>query len=219
MYHIENIINYSDDFFAALSKDISIAKSQLSTIIKAFQDLAIPLATEKIEGPALIITFLGISINSLHMTIEITDDRYTDSLSLLTSWKLKRTCTKRQLKSLIGKLGFISKVVRPGRLFSRRLIDLSTTVKRLHHHITMNKEARADIQWWLDFLPEWTARSMIPLPTTILATDMLLHTDASNIGYGAVFNDEWIQGSWTPTELKLSISYRELFAIVAAALT
>ena len=48
---------------------------------------------------------------------------------------------------------------------------------------------------------------------------MLLHTDASNIGYGAVFNSEWIQGSWSPSELKLSISYRELFAIVAAALT
>ena len=37
--------------------------------------------------------------------------------------------------------------------------------------------------------------------------------------YGAVFNSEWIQGSWTPDDLKLSISYRELFAIVAAALT
>ena len=218
-YHIPNIINYSDDFFAALSKNMTIAKQQLGTIISAFQDLAIPLATEKIEGPSLCIIFLGIIINSLLMTIEITEERYDDSLSLLNTWKLRRTCTKRQLKSLIGKLGFISKVVRPGRLFSRRLIDLSTTVKRLHHHITLNKEAKADIQWWLDFLPEWSATSMIPVHNTILATDMLLHSDASNIGYGAVFNSEWIQGSWTPDELKLSISYRELFAIVAAALT
>ena len=71
----------------------------------------------------------------------------------LQKWNNRRTCTKRQLKSLIGKLGHICKVVRPGRMFSRRLIDLSTSVKRMHHHITMNALARADIQWWMEFLP------------------------------------------------------------------
>ena len=104
-------------------------------------------------------------------------------------------------------------------MFSRRLIDLSTTVKRLHHHITLNKEAKADIQWWQDFLPSWSTSSMIPPSNTILSTDMMLHTDASNIGYGAGYNSQWIQGSWQPNKPKLSISYRELFAITAAALT
>ena len=218
-YGIPNIINYSDDFFGALSKDMSTAQHQLQTIIAAFRDLGVPLAEEKIEGPSTRITYLGIMIDSLRMTIEITDERYHDSLTLLSKWADKRTCTQRQLKSLIGKLGFISKIVRPGRMFSRRLIDLSTIVKRLHHHITLNKEAKADIQWWQDFLPSWSTSSMIPPSNTILSTDMMLHTDASNIGYGAVYNSQWIQGSWPPNKPKLSISYRELFAITAAALT
>ena len=50
-YHIPRIINYSDDFFAVLSKIFDIAKSELSTIIQAFKDLGIPLAEGKIEGP------------------------------------------------------------------------------------------------------------------------------------------------------------------------
>jgi hypothetical protein len=161
-YNISDIINYSDDFFAVLSKHMSIAQQQLHTIISAFHDLGIPLAEEKIEGPSTSIIYLGITINSADMTIEITDERYHDTMTILNNWNHRRTCTKRQLKSLIGKLGFISKVVRPGRMFSRRLIDLSTTVQRLHHHITLNKEARADIKWWLDFLPTWTSRTMIP---------------------------------------------------------
>ena len=48
---------------------------------------------------------------------------------------------------------------------------------------------------------------------------MQLYSDASNIGFGAIYDTEWIQGSWTPTQMLLSISYKELFAIVAAAFT
>ena len=181
--------------------------------------MGIPLAVEKIEGPTTYIIYLGIAINSLDMTIEITPEKYHDCLALLLNWSDRRTCTKRQIKSLIGKLSFISKVVRPGRMFFRRLIDLSTTVKLLHHHITLNKESRADVQWWIDFLPHWTATTMIPPSLTIESSDMQLHTDASNIGYGAVFGHNWIQGSWSPIQLARSISYKELYAIVAASLT
>lgn len=218
-YGIKNIINYSDDFFAVLGKIQAIARKKLDIIIRAFKDLDIPLAVEKIEGPATFMIFLGIGINSLLMTIEVTDDKYYDTIDLLLNWNDRRTCTKRQLKSLIGKLGFISKVVKPGRMFSRRLIDLSTTVKLLHHHITLNKESQADIKWWLDFLPHWSTSSMIPPSLALKAADMRLYTDASNIGYGAVFGNLWIQGSWSPTQLAKSISYRELFAITAACLT
>ena len=140
-------------------------------------------------------------------------------MDILRRWTGKRTCTKRQLKSLIGKLGHICKVVRPGRMFSRRLIDLSTTVQKMHHHITLNHEARADIQWWLDFLPHWTAKSIIPPSRRIMSSDLLLHTDASDIGFGALFGNKWIRGAWPKTDKKSSIDYRELFAITAAVLT
>ena len=218
-YGVSDIVNYSDDFFGVLGKIMSIAREQLDTIISAFHDLGIPLATDKIEGPATYMVFLGIAINSDDMTIEIPIDRYQDSVTLLTNWNDRRTCTKRQLKALIGKLGFVSKVVRPGRMFFRRLIDLSTTVRHLHHHITLTKESRKDIQWWLEFLPHWSASSMIPPSRTIKSTDMQLYSDASNIGFGAIYDTEWIQGSWTPAQMLLSISYKELFAIVAAAFT
>ena len=140
-------------------------------------------------------------------------------MAKLYNWNCRRTCTKRQLKSLIGKLGHICKVVRPGRMFSRRLIDLSTTVERMHHHITLNSEARADIQWWINFLPQWTATSMIPPVRAIRSTDLQLYTDASDIGFGAIYGTQWIQGAWDNNDLALSIDYRELYAIVAATFT
>ena len=218
-YNVTDIVNYSDDFFKVCCKILLFAQSELQHIVGAFHDLRIPLAEDKIEGPALQLIYLGITINSRDMTIEVPEEKYIDSMEILRRWTGKRTCTKRQLKSLIGKLGHICKVVRPGRMFSRRLIDLSTTVQRSHHHITLNREARADIQWWLDFLPHWTAKSMIPPSLRIMSSDLLLHSDASDVGFGALFGTHWIQGAWPKSDFKASIDYRELFAITAAALT
>ena len=76
--------------------------------------------------------------------------------SLLHNLYPRHKCTKQQLLSLIGKLSFSCKVLPTGRIFLHRLIDLSTTVKQMHHHIHLTVEARLDLQWWLTFLPQWS---------------------------------------------------------------
>ena len=113
----------------------------------------------------------------------------------------------------------MAKVARPGRLFLRRLIDLSKTVKKGHHHISLNSEAKKDIAWWFDFLPSWSRCTLIPDSKEIFASDIKLFSDASDDGFGAIYGKEWIQGSWVRWETMPSIDYRELFAIVAAAHT
>ena len=54
----------------------------------------------------------------------------------------------RELLSLIGPLSFAAIVVRPGKMFLHRFIDLSTKVEvsHLHHHISLNADATADVQ-------------------------------------------------------------------------
>ena len=158
-----------------------------------FSEINTPLAAEKLFGPLTRITFLGIEINSEDMSMSIPDKKFQDIIVLLPSWKERKKCTKRELLSLIGVLGYASKVVQPGRMFVRRLIDLSTTVKKYHHHIYLNSEARADIQWWIDFLPSLRKRSFIPESERTLSTDIFLFTDASFVGFGAILQKEWIQ--------------------------
>ena len=113
-------------------------------------------------------------------------------------------------------------MVPAGRLFLRRLIDLSTTVRKLHHHISLNAEARADIRWWDSFLPSWNGVAMFLDPEWTAADSLQLYTDASgSLGFGAYFNGAWFRGDWQPHQrLPLcSIQWQELFAIVAAAST
>ena len=50
-FGILTIIHYADDFFLVSGQNESIAQQQLNMVCQAFQEMAIPLATEKIMGP------------------------------------------------------------------------------------------------------------------------------------------------------------------------
>ncbi|XP_057296127.1 uncharacterized protein LOC130625062 [Hydractinia symbiolongicarpus] len=125
-----------------------------------------------------------------------------------------KKCTKRELLSLIGSLSFACKVVKCGRMFLRRLIDLSTTVRSLHHHISLTTESRKDIQWWCEFLPTWNGIAIIHTET-LDSSSINLFTDASGVGIGGFFS-----GAWLSIALNLiheySITFIELLAIVVA---
>ena len=220
-YALCDFTHYSDDFLFAHGPSLQKANIEIQTASAAFHHLGIPTADEKTEGPACQITYLGIEIDSSKQIIRIPNDKYNDLIEMLPFWMARRKCTKKELLSFIGKLSFVCKVVRPGRIFLRRLIDTSTSVKKLHHHITLNSEARADIKWWLDFLPTWNKTSIIPDPFTILSSDIRLNTDASNLGFGAIYNNAWIQSVWPAkyTNKQYDIDFKELFTIVVATKT
>jgi len=128
-----------------------------------------------------------------------------------------RNCTKRALLSLIGKLSFCCKVVPAGRIFLLRLIDLSTTVQKLYYHLPLTVEAKLDLQWWLDFLPQWSGKSLILQSNWLHSGLMQLYTDASGTqGWGAYWSGRWLQHSWSPTQHLMNIAWEELFAILIA---
>ena len=216
-YGLHSLVHYADDFFLVSNNNGVVAQKDLSCLCEAFDELSIPLAEEKIIGPSHIITYLGIEINSTLLTVP--KDKYDELMSLLPSWLGKKSCSKRQLLSLIGKLSFVCKVVRPGRIFLRRLINLSMSVKKLNHYININAQTREDIKWWVEFLPSWNQTSLIPETFEVTSTDLKLFTDASSVGFGAIYAKSWIQGRWDESANEYSIDFKELFAIVAAVMT
>ena len=218
-YALSKLVHYADDFFLVSKQVEDTARNELILLQQAFSYLDIPLGKDKILGPSTSMTYLGIEINSVDLTISLPQEKYNDILLELKYWLKRKNCTKQQLLSLIGKLSFVCKVVRPGRIFLRRLINLSTSVEKLHHHINLNLQTLADIKWWHTFLPTWNKTSIIPDHYETLSSDIHLFTDASNIGLGAVYGKAWLQSRWSERFSLLSIDFKELFAIVAAAST
>ena len=101
-----------------------------------------------------------------------------------------------------------------GRTFLRRLIDLSSTATKLSHRITLNKEARLNIKWWLDYLPSWNVSHKILNTQMTLAPSLELFTDASSCnGFGVYFRGKWVSLGWPHQFVKFSIQWKELFPI------
>ena len=42
-----------------------------------------------------------------------------------------------------------------------RLIDLSTVVRKLDHYVRLSREARVDIEWWVQYAEAWNRTSMM----------------------------------------------------------
>ena len=217
------LIHYLDDFFLCYpSRDL--CASALSNIVALFSHLGVPLAPAKVVGPLPVLTFLGIEIDAPLHQIRLPSDKFEALMLALTEWEGRSRCTKRQLLSLIGHLSFAAKVVKPGRLFLRRLITLSSSVTELSHHIYLSADARADIRWWLDFLPSWNGVSVIP-PPPVSNIDLHLFTDASSHGIGGWFRDSWFSfplSRFSALPCKpdsFNITFWELFALVVAVFT
>ena len=187
-----DLIHYLDDFLLAGPPGQPTCSESTETMLRVCERLGIPVALDKLEGPATTITFLGITIDTTLQLLRFPPDKLQEMTLLIKSWLGKQQTTKRDLLSLIGKLSFAAKVVPSGRLFLRRLIELSTTVSKLHHHIHLNMEAREDIIWWNRFLPSWNGVSIFLDLNWKDAEAIDLFTDASGtLGYGAYFNGAW----------------------------
>ena len=216
---VPHIINYLDHFFTAGPPNTDVCRQNVQLMTELCTSINAPVKHEKTEGPSTSITFLGIRLDSVAMTGSITPARKEELLQSLHTFITSRTCTKRSLLSLIGKLAFACKVVPPGRIFLRRLIDLSTSVSRLHHHITLNREAKADLHWWLNFLPSWSGTSLLLQSHWSLAPDLQLATDASYSGYGGYWASHWFSQPWPSSLRHYPIAWREMYAVLVACTT
>ena len=81
------------------------------------------------------------------------------------------------------------------------------TVPALAHRVSLPAAARADIAWWVEFLPSWTGRAFFP-PPPVAAAALGFATDASGVGLGAAFGRIWLtRRGPPPSALIMSLSW------------
>ena len=108
--------------------------------------LGVPFAHEKTLGPLTTLQFGGIELDSVRQEARLPSEKIHKCRALLHQFAHKRSVSLRELQSLIGLLNFCCSVVTPGRVFLRRLIDLTAGVTHPHYHIRLNTEAKNDIR-------------------------------------------------------------------------
>ena len=196
---IQHIIHYLHDFLIAGNPGSSDCEQALTHTLHICRQLGFPIAEGKTEGSVTILVFLGILLDTVKLEMHLPEDKLPALKALLQQWQTIKKTTKRELLSLIGSLSFAAKVIPAGRIFLRRLIDLSTSVPKLHHCVKLNASARADIQWWLDFLPSLNGVSLMLQFTWEDTAALDLCTNAAGtLGFGAYFQGAWMMGTRSP---------------------
>lgn len=207
--------HYLDDFILFGAPKSAECQAALDLALRLCQFLGVPIAVHKTEGPGTVLIFLGIELDTTAMEIRLPKEKLERLKGEVAEWHRRKSCTKRELLSLIGQLQHACCVVKAGRSFLRRMIDLASSVRELHYKVRLNKGFRSDLQWWACFLPAWNGVGMMSgiIPTAIAGT---ITSDASGSwGCGAYSEKgEWFQlklpGSWDG----IHITTKELLPIV-----
>ena len=196
-------------------------QQSLSSMLLTFRNLGIPIAPHKTQGPSTTLEFMGIVLDSDRMEARLPPDKVQRLTSCFTEFKGRRSCTLKELQSLIGSLNFACKVIPPGRPFLQRMIQLTRNVSLPHHRIKLSQGFFKDLRMWEDFICNWNGAGFL-MPSHWVTSDVLsLYTDASgSLGFGGIFQTHCFQGSWEPHQKLgqpgISIAWQELFAFVVA---
>ena len=215
------LLIYLDDILllnqsqAELEKDkcsVLFLLHKLGFVVNQNKSMLIP--TQKIE-------YLGFVIDSGRLFRSLPPEKVTKIQEECRQVLQQRSVRVRQLSHLIGMLTATILAVLPAPLHYRHLqMQKSKALLAGHQNynaqVVLDLECKSEIKWWFRHLQDWNGKSLIsPAP------DLVITTDSSMMGWGAVCNGTTTQGLWSPSEKLDHINVLELkaamFAVMAFA--
>lgn len=103
--------------------------------------------------------FLGICIDPGSFILSVPEDTLQQFITQLERFPRHKACTKREIRSLIGLLSFVTKCVPAGKFFVRLMINTSSRAMLLRRRIVLAKDFYCEVKYWLEFLPLWNETS------------------------------------------------------------
>ena len=206
--------HYLDDYITVGPPSSPVCGDNLHHMLAVCQRLGVPVAKSKCAGPASTMVFLGFEIDTIGKTVKLPTPKLQRTLSLVKVWMGKKVCKRRELESLLGHLQHAATVVRPGRTFVRRLIELLSVAKSRSSWVRLNASTRSDLTWWATFMEDWNGVAMMPIYSK---PSVRLESDASGSwGCGAKWGSRWLQWRWEGSSQDWEIAPKELLPILFA---
>ena len=175
--HGHKVINYVDDYLGfGVPSD---ARASFDLLFDLLQKLGLTVSQKKLVPPTTSVVCLGVEINTVTGTVAIPAEKLHQISDMVNESKNKKTCSKRQLQSLLGHLLYIHKCVRPARFFLNRMLQ-TLRAGHIHSRITLDPEFHRDLRWFDRFLPLYNGVSLYDHKKC----DHQVHRDACLQGLG-----------------------------------
>jgi hypothetical protein len=208
------VAHYLDDYITMGPPHSEICTQNLEVMLSSCTRLGVPVAPEKCAGPATVMVFLGFELDTNAMVVRLPEEKLQRTLSMVREWRGKKACQKRELESLLGHLQHAATVIRPGRTFVRRLIELLSAFQNREHWIRLNEVTRSDLCWWGCFMEGWNGISL--MPGRIPLSTPLVSDASGSWGCGAFWGTKWLQWQWDGPSKEWAIAPKELLPILFA---
>ena len=227
----DRVFGYLDDFLLMSDSEGECLK-MLFDMLNLLRSLGFYVNYRKTILPTQKIRYLGIDLDSTCMRLFMPEDKLEKLHLLVDEFQKLKKCTKKQLQQLVGVLSHCSTIIRGGRTFSRRAINLIKTVERQSDMIRLTDNFREDLRWWKHFSLMFNgSAAIIKLEFWNCIT---MYSDASMLGFGATYDNDWLYGTWDndvveefdyshhfvlgPTAILKSSAERELWPIVTSVI-
>ncbi|XP_045538606.1 uncharacterized protein LOC123722104 [Papilio machaon] len=203
------ILVYLDDFFL-VNQDAATLQKHIVVTISLLRSLGWEINTEKsVLTPRKALEFLGL-IWDPWQNLKYLPDRLTTKIESLSANLLaKKKTTLLDLQKIIGMMNFACFVVKRGRLHYRALQALSNKMLACPRIKTLPLPAQVILEliWWQR---NCRTHSQLHIP----APRHYLTTDASDLGWGAILDNQKLQGCWTHSQQRLHCNQKEMLAIL-----
>ena len=161
--------------------------------------------------PTHSLVYLGFILNSLLMTVTLTEEKREKITKMCGDLLGRKVCTIRTLAEVIGNLVASEPGVDLAPLHYKRLEiekDKALKANRGDYEATLQipSNIKEDLMWWMENLPLVTRHLERPSPTIVI------HTDSSDKAWGAVWQKQPVGGPWVGQEKEWHINYKELMA-------
>ena len=156
------VAHYLDDYITVGPPHSEVCQENLGVMLSTCRRLGVPVAPEKCAGPSTVMVFLGFELDTDAMVVRLPEEKLRRILGMVQAWRGKKACRKRDLESLLGHFQHAATVIRPGRTFVHRLIELLSAFQNRDHWIRLNDVTRSDLCWWVCFMEGWNGISLMP---------------------------------------------------------
>ena len=180
-----NTLNYSDDF-ADVAPSLERSTLSFNLMGSLLQVLGLAESLDKAVSPTQVLTYLGVEFDTVKLEMRINSEKCQELSFELIKWARKTVATKADLQSILGKLLWISRVVKFSRCFVIRIIDEIKKLKKQNQKITLSNDIRKDFLWWETYMAMFNGIHLL-VPTDISEQ---LAGDACPMGFGSWYPNQ-----------------------------
>ena len=211
--NVPTIVSYLDDHLI-ISDSVQEARDHLESFANIASLINLPLADDKTAGPATILEFLGIELDTMSREARLPETKIKKAVHIIQSLINSKRVHRKKIESAHGYLNYCASIIPAGRAFLRSLAKL---LRSESAWVSLSNDVKLDLETWLHFLANFNGKVMF-VPSSWDSPDILtLGSDSSGSwGCAAIFLDQYFALPWPKNIPRTNLALLELYPIVIA---